>query len=92
MSTADGRVELLEIRLDAFDRRLRAIETWATREQGFHMTIPANPQRRTELLPPRPSPTVPPPARREQPCDDPGTGRTCEHRSSTDGSRDVKGS
>ena len=67
MSTADGRVELLEKRLDAFDRRLRAIETWATKEQGYQLTIPVNPPRHAELLSPRPSPTVETPARRVQP-------------------------
>ncbi len=67
MSTIDGRLEMLEQRLDAFDRRLRALETWAKREQGYHLTIPANPPTRTELPTPRPSPTVPSAARREQP-------------------------
>ena len=67
MSTADGRVHLLEERLDAFDRRLRAIETWATREQGYHMSVSIPPQGRLEPTPPQLSTPAPPPPPRVQP-------------------------
>ncbi|MDQ3327670.1 MAG: hypothetical protein M3506_03985, partial [Chloroflexota bacterium] len=54
MSTADGRLDLLEQRLDTFDRRLRSIETWATREHGYHLSA-------TRPLPRHPEPPMPPP-------------------------------